>query len=108
MSDFHQHDAEREYRLHLNKEKEGDPALYRQYMDHLGALAKEGARLRGPGVLFVVDNGAEGFEGYVPAESADLQFGDAVSALCASYDPETQWVLVAITGGTVFPILMEL
>ena len=76
MTDFHQHDAEREYRLHLNKEKTADPEVYRQYMMHLGEIAKEGARLRGPGVLVVIDNGAEGFEGYVPTESADLQFGE--------------------------------
>ena len=106
MRNTNNQDAEREYRVQLLREKGGDPQLYDQYVSHLANLAREGFRTLGPGVLLVVDNGSGGFEGYVPAEAADLQFGKEVSHLCSSYDSSSEWILVAFTNGQSFPIVM--
>ncbi len=105
-SSFNQ-SAESEYRIHLLREKKSDPALYERYVRHLGEIAREEHSHFGRGVVLVVDNGRQGFEGYVPAEEADMQFGRQLAHLVENYDPESHWILVALTDGEVVAILME-
>lgn len=99
-------DGENEYRLHLRNASSSNPELYREYTESLAAKARDGFQKLGRGVLLVVDDGGEGVHAYIPAEAADLQLGVEVSKLTEDYDPTREWILIGITDGRSFPIVM--
>ena|SRR5579864_2575530 len=99
-------DGENEYRLHLRNSSLSNPEQFGEYICSLAAKAKEGFQKFGRGVLLVVDDGGEGVQVYLPAEVADLQLGVEVSKLSEDYDPTREWILIGITNGRSFPIVM--
>jgi len=99
-------DGENEYRLHLRNASLSNPQQYKEYTDVLAAKAREGFQNLGRGVLLVVDDGNEGVQVYIPAEVADMQLGVEVAKLAADYEPSHEWILIGLTNGRSFPIVM--
>ena len=108
MENIHLNDSENEYRLHLRNEALSNPGQFAEYTRKLGVESANGYKRSGRGVLVLVDDGADGVHAYVPAEVADMQFGSTAVDLCKNYDPTTQWILIGITNGRTFPIVMSL
>lgn len=106
MEPKHISDGENEYRLHLRNASLSNPEEFKEYTRVLREKAREGFQTLGRGALVVVDNGSEGVHVYVPAEVADMQFGVDTSKLCHDYDPDREWIMVGITNGRSFPIVM--
>lgn len=108
MDKFEISDAENEYRLHLRNEALSNPERFEEHMKVLAEKAQEGFEKSGRGVLVLVDDGKDGVQAFIPSEVADMQFGPEVSDLCRNYKPAVEWILVGITNGRTFPIVMPL
>ena len=108
MDNINISDAENEYRLHLRREELSNPEKFAAATKALGVHAQKGFEDVGRGALLVIDNGQGGGHVYVPTEMVDWQFGSDVSDLCRHYNTEEEWILVGITNGRLFPIVMPL
>lgn len=107
MENLNLNDAENEYRIHLEKAARSDPEGFASNMAKLADVARKGFEEHGRGVLLVVDDSGGGVQVYVPAETADMQFGGDVDRLCDTYDPDREWILIGITNGRLFPIVVR-